>query len=335
MRLNFSRSILCLLFLGLCLIPLLSASFAESACQPSSLQKPPQETRTAVVFSGGGAKGAYEAGAAHVFVTHGIPLALVAGSSAGALNAAMVAAGQVDELQTVWQGLTNDQVYRLRASIWLSGFLPGWLTLWRLNHAGSLFDVTPLRALLEARVDLERIQNSSVRLLIVTADLANRRKRIFDNQTVTLNALLASVAVPGAFAPVDVNREQLADGGLIARAPVIDALEAVHQDVERVIVIMSYAEGEGGEPPVTIRRALEAAFEMAQTHQIIRDVELARLKFPSIEIQLLQPSRPLNLVPLDFSPHRQAELIAQGRLDALDCLKQLGAREIVNTHERR
>jgi NTE family protein len=323
-RLNVFQTIFRLLLLGLFFVLSSNTSSAESTCQPSSLQKPLHEVRTALVFSGGGAKGAYEAGAAHLFVTQGIPLVLVAGSSAGALNAAMVSAGQVDDLQTVWQSLSKEQIYQLRASIWLSGFLPGWLTLWRLNHAGSLFDAAPLRTLLDERVDLKRIQSSSIRLFILTADLANWRKRSFDNQSVTMDALLAAVAVPGAFQPIEIEGERLVDGGLIGRAPVIDALEIAHRDVERVIVIMSYAEGEGGEPPVTIRRALESAFEMAQTHQIIRDVELARLKFPSVEIQLLQPSQPLNLAPLDFSSGRLVDLIALGKHDALECLKRLG-----------
>lgn len=297
---------------------------AASTCTPSSREKPPEEINTALVFSGGGAKGAYEAGVAHAFLSSRIPIGLVAGTSAGALNASMVAAGQVDDLQAVWQSLSNERLFQLRASIWLSGFLPGWLTLWRLNHAGSLFDVAPLRSLLEERVDLKKVRNSPIRLLVVTADLANRRKRSFDNQTVSYDALMASVAVPGAFPPVELGGELLFDGGVVGRAPVIDALESSSNTIDRVVVIMSYAEGESGEPPVTIRRAVESAFEMAMTHQIVRDVELARFKFPAVEIQLLQPSRPLSLRPLEFSSPRLAELIEQGRADALLCLKRLG-----------
>ena len=306
---------------------LLSPPLLATTCRPSAIPNAANTVTTALVFSGGGAKGAYEAGVAQVFTARGIPITLVAGSSAGALNAAMLAAGQVDELEEIWTSLSSEQLFRLRTSIWLSGFLPGWLTLWTLNQAGSLFDVTPLRSFLEARIDLERVRSSKIRLLVVTADLTNRRKRSFDNQTVSHDALLASVAVPGAFPPVDLNGELLFDGGLVGRAPVVELLEHFQGVAERVIVIMSYAEGEVGEPPVTIRRALESAFEMAQTHQILRDVELARLKFPSVEIQLLQPSRPLNLRPLEFSSPQLMEVYQQGRADAADCLKRLGERE--------
>ena len=115
----------------------------------------------------------------------------------------------------------------------------------------------------------------------------------------------------------------LFDGGLTGRAPVLDALES-GVDVERAVVIMSYAEPERGEPPTTIRRAVEAAFEMGMTSQIRRDVELARLRHPGVEIRLLTPSAPLDLRPLDFDPAELARAWEQGRSDGLACLSELG-----------
>ncbi|HEY7436619.1 MAG TPA: patatin-like phospholipase family protein [Methylomirabilota bacterium] len=272
-----------------------------------------------LVLSGGGAKGAYEAGVAAVFVEHGLPIRLVAGSSAGALNAAMIADGRVDRLETLWRGLSRDRVYALRAPVLFAGLLPGWLTLLALDRAGSLFDPQPLRELLDAALDLERVRASPVGLLVVTSDLARREPRLFDNQTVTREALMAAAAVPGAFPAVDVHGTLLVDGGLTGRAPVLEALAAA-PGVERAVVVMSYAPDERGTPPTTMRRALEEAFEMGMIHQIRRDVELARLKFPGVELHLLQPSAPLALRPLDFEPAGIARALERGRADALACL---------------
>jgi NTE family protein len=272
-----------------------------------------------LVLSGGGAKGAYEAGVAAVFVEHGLPIRLVAGSSAGALNAAMIADGRVDRLETLWRGLSRDRVYALRAPVLFAGLLPGWLTLLALDRAGSLFDPQPLRELLDASLDLERVRASPVRLLVITSDLARREPRLFDNQTVTREALMAAAAVPGAFPAVDVHGTLLVDGGLTGRAPVLEALAAA-PGVERAVVVMSYAPDERGTPPTTMRRALEEAFEMGMIHQIRRDVELARLKFPGVELHLLQPSAPLALRPLDFEPAGIARALERGRADALACL---------------
>ena len=289
---------------------------AEGACAPSGR---PLDTPTALVLSGGGAKGAYEAGVAAVFVERGVPIRLVAGSSAGALNAAMIADGRVARLEALWRGLTRNRVYSLRPSVLFAGLLPGWLTLLTLDRAGSLFDPDPLRELIDASVDLDRIRASPVRLLVVTTDLARREQRLFDNRTLTREALMAAAAVPGAFPAVEVDGALLVDGGLTGRAPVLEAL-AAEAGVERAVVVMSYAPDERGNPPTTMRRAVEEAFEMGMIHQIQRDVELARLKFPAVELHVLTPSAPLGLRPLDFEPTAIARALERGRADAAACL---------------
>ena len=293
-----------------------AGSAPASACGPSTR---PLDVPTALVLSGGGAKGAYEAGVAAVFVERGLPIRLVAGSSAGALNAAMIADGRMDRLEALWRGLSRDRVYSLRTRVLFAGLLPGWLTLLALDRAGSLFDPRPLRELIDASLDLGRVRASPVRLLVITSDLARREPRLFDNQTVTREVLMAAAAVPGAFPAVNVDGALLVDGGLTGRAPVLEALAAA-PGVGRAVVVMSYAPDERGVPPTTMRRALEEAFEMGMVHQIRRDVELARLKFPGVEVHLLQPSAPLALRPLDFDQEGIARALERGRADALACL---------------
>ena len=293
-----------------------AGSAAASSCGPSTR---PLDAPIALVLSGGGAKGAYEAGVAAVFVERGLPIRLVAGSSAGALNAAMVADGRMDRLEALWRGLSRGRVYSLRTRVLFAGLLPGWLTLLALDRAGSLFDPQPLRELIDASLDLDRVRASPVRLLVVTSDLARREPRLFDNQSVTREALMAAAAVPGAFPAVAVDGALLVDGGLTGRAPVLEAL-AAEPGVGRAVVVMSYAPDERGAPPTTMRRALEEAFEMGMIHQIRRDVELARLKSPGVEVHLLQPSAALALRPLDFDQAGIARALERGRADALACL---------------
>jgi NTE family protein len=126
------------------------------------------------------------------------------------------------------------------------------------------------------------VRASPIQVLVVTADLARRDTRLFDNATLTADVLLAASAVPGAFAPVEVDGALLSDGGLTGRAPVLDAL-AHGVSLGRALVIMSYATEERGERPTTMRVALEQAFEMAMVHQVRRDTELARLKYPTVD----------------------------------------------------
>jgi NTE family protein len=279
----------------------------------------------ALVLSGGGAKGAYEAGVAAAFAERGLPIRLVAGSSAGALNAAMIAGGRSSRLEAMWRGVTREQIYTLRTPVILAGFLPGWLTLLVLNETSSLFDPAPLRELITGALDFDAIRASPVRLLVTATDLAGREKRVFDNRTVTVDALMAASAVPGLFPPVDVDGSLLVDGGLTGRAPVLEALEA-DASLGRAVVVMSYAPTERGAAPTTMRRALEESFELIMIQQIRRDTELARFRHPSVDIQLLTPSSPLLLRPLDFDPEAIARLLALGRADALACLETWGRR---------
>jgi len=68
-----------LLLSGICLLALSARALAAPpVCGPSGLGRPPGEVPTALVFSGGGAKGAYEAGIAAAFLARGVPIKLVA-----------------------------------------------------------------------------------------------------------------------------------------------------------------------------------------------------------------------------------------------------------------
>jgi len=291
---------------------------ADATCVPTSIGR---DVPTALILTGGGAKGAYEAGAVAALAEAGVPIRLVAGSSAGALSAAMIVAGRADRLEATWRSLTRERIYSVRAPTFFAGLLPGWLTLGALSGASSLLDPQPLRELITASVELERIRSSVIALVVTTTDIVRREPRVFDNHSVTVDALVAAAAVPGLFPAVDVDGALLVDGGLTGRAPVLEALEAA--PVGRALVVLSYALDERAAPPTTIRRSMEEAFETAMLHQIRRDTELARLKHPTTEFQLLTPSAPLNLRPLEFDADGIARALAMGRADAVTCLRAL------------
>src|SRR6185503_6325140 len=204
------RYVMPLVLIALVTRILAPASSAAGPARCAGSSAAPPDAPMALVLSGGGAKGAWEAGVAAALVEAGLPIALVAGSSAGALNGAMIAAGRIERLEALWRGLDRDRLYSLRAPV----FLPGWLTLMALDRAGSLFDARPLRDLIAATVEIDRIRAAPMRLLVTTTDLERRDKRIFDNATVTVDALFAAAAVPGAFPPVEIDGALLVDGGL-------------------------------------------------------------------------------------------------------------------------
>jgi NTE family protein len=274
------------------------------------------------VLSGGGAKAAYEAGLGLALHERGVVPAAVAGTSSGALNAALLAAGEPERLAALWRSIRREDVFQYPAATVFGGLLPGWLGLIPLRHARALLDPAPLRRTIEREVDFARLRASPIRLLVLAADLVAGAPRRFDNASLTVDALVASVTVPGLFPAVAADGAVLVDGGVVQRAPTLELLDA--ERLDRLLVVQGYgADGLGGE---TIQPVLERAFELALAREVRRDIELARFRHPGVEIHLVQPSEPLRLRPLDFDGARLAALLDLGRRDGLACLEGLGYR---------
>ena len=144
--------------IALIVLALAAPPSALATCIPITTGR---DLPTTLVLSGGGAKGAYEAGAVAALAEHGLPIRLVAGSSAGALTAAMVVAGRADRLEATWRAITQDQVYAMRVPTFFAGLLPGWLTLRALRNTTSLLDPRPLRELITGRMHLLKCRRAA------------------------------------------------------------------------------------------------------------------------------------------------------------------------------
>lgn len=275
-----------------------------------------------LVFSGGGAKGAYEAGLALALRERGVVPAVVAGTSSGAITAVMVAAGDEERLAGIWRTIRRDDIFAYRAPLALGGLLPGWLALPILLRARGLLDPAPLRATLTRHVDFGRVRVSPTRVLVVATDLRSGAPHRFDNATVSVDALMASAAVPGLFPPVEVDGALLVDGGVVQRAPTLELLDA--HPVQRVLVVLGYESEAPAE--ATVQAVLERALELALVREILRDVELARFRHPSVDLRVLRPSVPLRVRPLDFDGTRLSAIVDLGRADGRRCLDVLGYR---------
>src|SRR5262249_5462613 len=142
----------------------------------------------------------------------------------------------------------------------------------------------------------------------------------FDNGSLTLDALVASSTVPGLFPAVAADGRLLVDGGVVQRAPVLELL-AAHR-LDRLLVVAAYA----SEPPrdAALQSLVERALELAPAREIERAVELGRLRHPGVDVQVLTPSAPLRVRPLDFDGPRLASLMDLGRADGRRCLDALG-----------
>ncbi|MEP7183276.1 MAG: patatin-like phospholipase family protein [Betaproteobacteria bacterium] len=238
--------------------------------------------KLALVLSGGGARAAYQAGVLQAIAERTprdipSPFAIVCGTSAGAINAAAMAAGALhfyratSELQSLWSALRSDDIYRTdrwhlakTGGRWLMSFMPG------LTHRrpGSLLDNTPLGALLERVVPFAGVRAAQdagvLEAFAVTAMsyhsgmsvtfcdarpevvLWERAQRIGVRAKIGVPHLLASSAIPFVFAPSAIDGEYFGDGAVRQVTPTAPAL---HLGADRILVIGAARSSIRPEPP--------------------------------------------------------------------------------------
>jgi NTE family protein len=228
--------------------------------------------RVGLVLTGGGARAAYQVGvlrAISEFVPDDVrnPFPIICGTSAGAVNAAVLAANGsnfrrgVRTLMTVWKNFRAYHVYRadpvgvIRNTLqWLTAVIAGG-GLGRQTPV-SLLDNSPLGELLRNRLDFSTIQTAvdAGDLIAVSITCSgyssgqsvtfyqgipelqpwNRARRIGIPMAIAPDHLLASSALPFIFPAMHINREFFGDGSMRQIAPVSPAL---HLGANRLLII--------------------------------------------------------------------------------------------------
>src|SRR3954451_7631884 len=189
---------------------------------------PDDGNRTAFVLSGGGNQGVSQVGMLRALLERAIEPDVIIGTSVGALNGAAVAtspvAAQVDHLESVWVGLTGDQVF------------PGgaWRRAWNLvRRDDHIISNDGLQSVLSGARIAESFGDLAVPLRVVTADLESGSEFVFASGPLR-PALLASTALPGIFPPVRMGEAVLVDGAVVNLVPISHALAG---PVDRIFVL--------------------------------------------------------------------------------------------------
>lgn len=188
--------------------------------------------KTALVLSGGGAKGAFQCGAEkYAREVKGYTWDVIAGVSVGALNGVMLAMGKYQRLFEIWNTISNDKVYT-------GGFNLGSI-INLVFGAKSFFGNEPLRKMLVQELEPEKI---TVDLRIGAVSLLTGKYERFDAKEPHLaEAILASTVMPVIWTPVDVSPKlkSMVDGGVRNTSPIGDVLDA---DPDEIVVINCGAE---------------------------------------------------------------------------------------------
>lgn len=217
----------------------------------------------ALVLQGGGALGAYQAGVYEVLADASLHPDWVAGISIGAINAALIAGNapevRVERLRTFWQTVTADPwsdwwgrpspfggdlvrhwqnqwhalaaVLRGADGFYAPRLLPAYVAPSGTADAISFYDTASLRTTLERLVDFDRINAGEMRFSVGAVNVATGNLIYFDNRTHAIRPehVIASGALPPAFAPVEIEGEHYWDGGVVSNTP----LQWVVESAER------------------------------------------------------------------------------------------------------
>ncbi|WP_245318291.1 patatin-like phospholipase family protein [Bradyrhizobium sp. DOA1] len=198
---------------------------------------------TAVVFSGGLGLGAYHGGAFEALTAVARRIDWVAGSSAGAITAALIAGSpsgdRLPNLRRYWHagGPSAGTSDSRHLFAWLNS-----ISTRLLGHAGffhprlplpspqfgGLYDLGPTRERLRQLIDFERLNEGDPRITICATDVESGDAVLFDSasERIEMDHILASCGFLPEFAPVQVAGRWLGDGGFSLNAPFEPILES-------------------------------------------------------------------------------------------------------------
>lgn len=237
---------------------------------PAGMQSPESVPTAALVLPGGGARAAYQVGVlkavARVLPERKAPFPVIAGTSAGAINAAVMAShagnfahGQA-RLEYFWGNMRCRDIYRT-GWLHIAGRGLHWLAVLTLGGLGvgnprSLLDNSPLGRLLDRELRYDGIgqalDSGDLQALMVTASgYTTARavtffqaadaavgwldgKHVGRPEKISTRHLLGSAALPLLFPAARIGHEYFGDGGMRQTTPL---RPAIHMGADRMLII--------------------------------------------------------------------------------------------------
>lgn len=254
-------------------IPAKKTSVVEhvSLSQTPRHEHPPKldHEHIALVLQGGGALGAYQAGVYEALAKIPTEPRWVSGVSIGAINCALIAGNEphlrLHRMKEFWDLVTSNStmlaplvdekavamyqwsaIHKLGASMAASLGVPGFYRP-RIpppmfqpegtDGAISYYDTAPLRETLLRLVDFDLINSRKVRLSVGAVNVRTGNSVYFDNtkQIIGPEHIMASGALPPAFAPVMIDGEPYWDGGIVSNTPLQYVLD--NRELEKMMAV--------------------------------------------------------------------------------------------------
>lgn len=225
-----------------------------------SESKEKSKEENVLILQGGGSLGAYECGVYKAIDKLKIPIDIVAGTSIGGINAAIIAANKsgnpAKDLEEFWLSLGHistspfltERMRMISSSIYSAmwgnsnAFSPLWFkpSFEFFYNSPYLYDISPMKITLEKFVDYAKLKDPSrPRLIVTSTDIQNGKPSIFDSKydNFTSDHVLASAGYPFyGIAWTKVSNRYLWDGTLLSNTPLREVIDASPTQDKRVII---------------------------------------------------------------------------------------------------
>ncbi|HJU29843.1 MAG TPA: patatin-like phospholipase family protein [Hyphomicrobiaceae bacterium] len=294
-----------------------------------------KKERTVLVLQGGGALGAYQAGAYEALAEAGHMPDWLAGISIGAVNAAIIAGNtpgdRVTRLRSFWERVSS----QLQAGPLLDGtdpreffnyvsaayvstlgvpgffeprFPPAPLMPRGSQAALSVYDSAPLKETLMELVDFDLLETGDVRLSVGAVNIRTGNFAYFDSHDMKLGPehIMASGALPPGLPPVIIEGEAYWDGGLVSNTPLQYVLDYTGEPSDKCIFQVDLFSARGSMP--------ETLLDVAQREKEIRYSSRTRLATDSyMERQTMRRAirKVLERMPPELQGDEESKLLSQ------------------------
>jgi NTE family protein len=264
-----------------------------------------------LALQGGGSHGALTWGVLdRILEDDRLQINAVSGTSAGAMNAVVLAQGLRDgdreaarqALRDFWKAVSDAARYSpIQRSLWdrLSGnFSLEGSPMYHLFDQMSRvlapaqfnpFDINPLRDLLTETIDFEAVNACrNIKVFVTATNVRTGRGRIFRQGELSVDAVMASACLPFLFKPVEIGGEAYWDGGYIGN-PALYPL--VDDPVCRDIVIVQINPMRRDTLPRTAREIMNRVNEITFNAALVKELRTLHLLHMLIEMEGLETER--------------------------------------------
>jgi NTE family protein len=249
-----------------------------------------------LALQGGGSHGAFTWGVLDRLIEEPwLRIEAISGTSAGAMNAALVADGWTQggaegaraALDAYWRRVSHAAAFsplqrtpldRLMGR-WTLDTSPAYVTMDLMARVLSPYDLNPLgfnplRAILDESIDFGRLARAPIRLFITATNVRTGRGRIFRNAEITAEVLLASACLPTMFQAIEIDGEPYWDGGY-AGNPTLTPL--VRESDAHDTILVQINPRERPDPPRTANEILNRLNEISFNSPLMKELRMIAL----------------------------------------------------------